>query len=145
MPAIDNAMTLWSWPWLAMRWNQSLAETWFGASQVVAARLPIIGAAWSNPLGADTQELGRMVSEKSEAFGDSARATSHAGDAVYRSAALNLDTWNRLARGSLVWPSQWLRVAEQSLAAAAALTALPGATLAPVHARVTANAKRLGR
>ncbi len=145
MSIAENAMTLSSWPWLALRWQSELIETWVGAGNVIAARLPMIGTALSDPLHADHRELGKMVSEKTAAFGASSRAASAAGDKVQSAAALNFGMWSRLASGSLVWPSQWLRLAEQNLAAAAALTALPGAALAPVHGQVVANARRLKR
>jgi hypothetical protein len=145
MTIVENAMTLSSWPWLALRWQSDLLETWLGAGHVIAARLPMIGTALSDPLHADHRELGQMVSEKTAAFGASSRAASAAGDKVHSATMLNFGVLNRLALGSLVWPQQWLRLAEHNLAAAAAITTLPGATLAPLHDRVVANARRLTR
>jgi hypothetical protein len=121
-----------------------LAETMLGAQRVVSARLPMIGAAFTDPLNADHRELGRMVSEKVTAFQTSGRSIEKAGGATRDAAAANAKAWQSMAGGAMLWPNDWLRLFEINMTAWAAIATLPATTLAPIHAGVVANDKRLG-
>ncbi|MDF0487629.1 hypothetical protein PX554_05765 [Sphingomonas sp. H39-1-10] len=146
MPSVtDNAMTLWTWPLAAAQWNKDVIDMMFGAQRVVAARLPTIAAAMQNPLAADHVELSRMVTEKVGAFTTSGKSIGVAGDAVQRAGSANAKAIERMAQGKLLWPSDWMRLAESNLAAAAAVASLPTAALAPLQAGVKANDTRLRR
>ena len=146
MPSItDNAMTVWNWPLAAVRWNSDVMEMVMGAQRVVAARVPTILSAMQNPIAADHVELNRMVSEKVRAFDASGKSITAAGDAVHRAANANARALGRMAGVGVLWPQDWMRLAESNLAAIAAMTALPTATLAPLQSGVKANDKRLRR
>jgi len=138
----ENAMTLWNWPFAAAKWNKDVVDMMFGAQRVVAARMPTIAAAMQNPLAADHVELSRMVTEKVGAFTVSGKSISAAGDAVQRAGSANAHALGRMASGSVMWPSDWMRLMESNLAAAAVMAALPAAALAPLHSGVKANDTR---
>jgi hypothetical protein len=146
MPSItDNAMTLWNWPLAAARWNSDVMEMMMGAQRVVAARVPTILSAMQNPIAADHVELNRMVSEKVGAFNASGKSIAAAGDAVHHATDANARALGRMAGGNILWPQDWMRLAESNLAAMAAMAALPTAALAPLQSGVKANDKRLRR
>lgn len=85
-----------------------------------------------------------MITEKVSAAKGSQRAFASADSRMWRAARANVDAWSTLARGRWVQPDVWLRLTEYNLAAAAAMIALPAATLAPFHKAVIENEKRLG-
>lgn len=141
----ENAFALLMWPVQAARLGSDLVETAAGAQRVIAARLPTIASAMRNPLTADHGELRQMVTEKLGAFRSSSRSLSAANAVVQRASSANAQALGRIAGGGLLWPSDWVRLAERNLAAVAAVAALPSETLAPYHAGVSANDKRLKR
>ena len=141
----EDAMTLWNWPLATAQWSSDMIEMMMGAQRVVAARLPTIVSAMQNPIAADHVELNRMVSEKVGAFNASGKSVSAASDAVQRAANANARALGRMAGGSVLWPHEWMRLAESNLAAMATMAALPTATLAPLQSGVKANDKRLRR
>ena len=55
----------------------TLSETLLAANTVIAKRRRTIDAAMRDPLAADLEELGTMVSEKLAAFGEAAGAIAH--------------------------------------------------------------------
>lgn len=140
----NSAAALWLWPLQAMRLGGDWIETWAATGRVISARLPTIASALQNPLDADHRELNLMVSEKVGAFGLSGDAITAAGAVLRRAGDANARALGRMTGGGVLWPADWMKLAEGNLAAAAALAALPAATLAPVHKRVTANDRRLG-
>jgi hypothetical protein len=136
------------------------AELAIAAPQVVAIRTARMLAAGANPSVADRAEFSRMGTEKVQAFGESMYAM---GTQIARS---NLEfarsaawQWWRL------WTTPWwvtaYRPLSQTMASLPriagllpgpsqsqhqrAMTKLVEASLAPVHKRATANARRLGR
>ncbi len=139
-----TAMDLWMWPLQAARLGSDWMETLAATQRVITARLPTIASAMQNPFTADHGELNLMVTEKVGALRSSGRAVDEAGAVLRRAADANARAFGRMAGGGVLWPADWMRLAEGNLAAAAALAALPAATLAPVHKRVTANDRRLG-
>lgn len=142
---IASTFALWTWPIQAARLGSDLMEATRSAQRVMAARLPMISDAMSNPAAADYGELGLMVTEKTTAFRSSGRAATMASDAVRRASGSNARALGKISGGGVLWPQDWLRLVEDNMAAAAALGALPAAMLAPVHRTVTANDKRLSR
>lgn len=136
---------LWMWPLHAARLGSDWMETMLATQRVISARLPTIASAMQNPLAADHVELNRMVSEKVSAFGQSGRSVQTAGAVVRQAADANARALGRMAGGGMLWPAEWMALAEGNLAAMAAMAALPAAALAPVHSRVTANDRRLRR
>ncbi len=127
----------------AMKLGNDLAETMTGAQRVVAARLPMMGMAITDPINADHRELGKMVTEKVAAFRTSGRSVESAGRAARAAATSNAKALGTLAGGGLLWPQDWLRLFETNVAAAAAIATLPAAALAPIHHGVVSNDKRL--
>ncbi|TJZ78858.1 polyhydroxyalkanoate granule-associated phasin [Chitiniphilus eburneus] len=123
-------------PFLAFWTNQlTLWEIWWATPQVMTHRLTRMARAGHTPSVRDQREFSRMGTEKVDAF-------SRAGW------AMGLELWRAQQQWWLAWLRAW---------------PLPGGTLtlprfqpvnyhrvmargmAPVHRRVTANAKRLGR
>lgn len=143
MSAYSDTVAVWFWPLDAIRVASDLTDTLLGAQQVVTARLPKIAQAIQTPWAADRPELSRMLNEKAAAFSSSGRAAEAAGLIVCTAAQANVRIIEKLARGSWLWPTDWIDVAKQNLAATAALLTLPAATLAPVRDTVSANKRRL--
>ncbi len=145
----------------AARTARAGQETAEASAQVIARRLAVLGEALADPLNADHAELGRMGTEKVEAFTASAGAVA--------AGALDLaDQGRRIADREGVEASAHLaRLARaDSLAGAAALQAawglgvwsramangwdmgnamlkLQAEALSPIHAAALANAERL--
>ncbi len=139
----QNVMTLWSWPLLAGRLASDMVETAMGAQRVVGARMPTLATAMCNPLFADHRELNLMVSEKVSAFGKSQSAMTGTADTVKRASAANAQAARQVAGGAMLWPADWMKLAEANIAAFAGLALLPTSMLAPLHSGVTANDRRL--
>lgn len=139
----DNLFTLTMWPIAATTFAMDWAGTMLGARRVVDTRLPMIHTAWADPLRADHVEMGRMVTEKVDAFGTSHRTLRAAGERVRRATQANAKALGRLSGGGLLWPSDWLEIAERNLDIFATLAALPAAALKPVQTKVEANVRRL--
>ena len=136
-------------PWIEwqrmVRAGTMFSETLTASQQVVGLRHKAIEAAMSDPLRADHAELGRMISEKSAAFG--AAGASLARDWV----AIQAD-WSAQARaiGQIMMGQLPGRratgaiVARSQLIGSAALASSIRA-MAPVHRTATANARRLAK
>jgi hypothetical protein len=143
MPASTDLTDLWLWPWKAALTNIALTETIMSAPAVIAARLPMIASAMTNPLTANSRELTRMVTEKADAFGQSQRSVTAVVRKMGTAGNANARDLNTLARGGQLMPADYMRMGERNLAAWVALMTLPGTALAPVHKRVSANRRRL--
>lgn len=120
------------------------AELAAASLSVVGARVPMIAAAWRDPMGGNYAELTRMVSEKPLAFARGAAAAAPAWLALtaesnrylteaWRGPAPGLAPGFAAAAGALAF---WTRMASLGVAWQTAM-------LAPVHAAATANARRL--
>lgn len=126
------------------------SETLSASGAVVADRAEIIGEALRWPLGADIGEMSRMVPEKVEAFSQAALAlmsemtvlqlgflaeVQHIGLLAMRGRAPTMAEVQALTSRSAAYA---LRTVERS--------AKSGSTvIAPIHAKATANARRLKR
>jgi hypothetical protein len=110
------------------------------AGEVIAARSTIIGEAMASPMTGDYAEMQRMVPEKIDAF---ARAGVAGAAALHQAQADWIAHVQRLAsRGRLPAPHELAHIAAGSVEA---MARVGSTTLAPVHRRVTANARRLKR
>lgn len=138
-----SILDFWLWPLEAAQTAIGLGETLWNAHAVVGARTPMIRAAFSDPLGANTRELTRMVTEKWDAFGRSGRVLAGGERTIRGAMTANARDFGRMAGGDLFWPADWLRLAERNMALWSAVTTLPGAALEPVRTRVASNARRL--
>ena len=140
--------------------GQELAEA---SAAVITRRLGIMGEAMADPLRADHAELGRMGAEKVEAMAASAGAafagamdlSQRAGRMAAREGAEAADCMARLARADnpfafaaaqTDWAmGAWSRAISDGWSFYGAALKAQGQALAPVHAKATANARRLKR
>lgn len=109
--------------------SMRLAETMGAAQTVVNARMPMIRAAANNPLTGDWPELYKMVAEKAEAFTLASLSITRDMQAIQ----VEMMKQPRSARAAAASSA---RIGQHVAGAA-------GRALAPVHAAVTGNAKRL--
>ncbi len=128
--------------------GRKVAETAAASRQVIAVRTDMIEAAARAPLQGDYAELGRMVPEKVEAFTKSGQAmATHwwamqsallAGAQVMQTAAL---------RGRPPTAAELAALGKRGMGDALALVeqgaGMAAKGIAPIHARATANARRL--
>ncbi|MFK4875302.1 hypothetical protein [Novosphingobium sp. ZW T3_23] len=142
---IESEMAFWMWPQIAVKLASDWMETMTSAQSVISARMPLIAAAWADPQSANHRELTRMVTEKSAVFGQSQRAISSAQDKIWQASEANAHALGRLSGGGWLGMGEWARMFERNLEIASTLASLPTAALAPVHAKATANARRLRR
>jgi hypothetical protein len=139
------AFNPWSWPIDAVRFWSDAADTAAGAQRVISLRWPTLMAAMLDPFSADHREIGLMVSEKVSAFRASGRSMADAGSTVNRAMKANTQAAQRIFRGEVLWPDDWMRLSEANLAAMTATMAAPALALAPIKRRVTSNDRRLRR
>jgi hypothetical protein len=143
MPTAKDTMALWMWPWMMAKAHLDFIETLIVAPKVVAARVPVMASAAQNPWLCDYGELTRMVTEKGDALGIAHDKITSASRKLQSASEANARDLGKLAGGAMLLPTDWFEMAERSYSAWAALVALPGEAIAPVHRRVTGNARRL--
>jgi len=141
-PAKD-VMALWQWPLTLMQTQAHFFESIMAMPVVLEARLPMIADSMRSPATANSAELSRMVTEKTAAFDHSRRSLTAVANKVQKANDANVRDLHKLSRGSMMWPADYMRIAERNLSVFAALIASPGEALAPIHKSVTANARRL--
>lgn len=141
----SDLAALWLWPWEAFRTMAATAEMLQDAQAVIGVRSPMILAALQNPWTADHRELRLMVSEKSDAFGKSARTLSNAASSLASAVRANARDLGTAASATVPDLMAWWRIGERNLRMAALFAGLSGAALAPISAGASANAKRLKR
>jgi hypothetical protein len=121
-----------------------LAETAHASTVVIDSRSRTIQAAMQSPLTADHDELSLMASEKVQAF--SMAATSAFGDLLALQAEA-FAQWQRMIAmaisGRPATTAQWGRLSASAMRMATTANGAGGKALAPIHARATANARRL--
>ena len=144
MQRLDDVSAIWLWPWTAMQTNLAWFEAMASVPSVLDARMPMISDAMRTPWAADTIELTRMVTEKTDAFGRSHKSLSSAARKLQTAAEGNARDLGKITGGGIMWPTDYMRMAERNIGALAALATFPDEALAPIHKGVTANAKRLG-
>ncbi|KAF0811468.1 hypothetical protein IGB42_04086 [Andreprevotia sp. IGB-42] len=137
-------------PWLAwLRPSLMLTEMWLSAGFVIYQRMPLL--LQNQPHSAkDQREITRMVQEKVEAAGESAQAIGM--QSMLAGMRFWTDMWQQsLRQGASAFtpgntrhfsyhlsPGQWLKSLQSG-----ARIATHG--LRPIHARATANARRLAK
>jgi len=134
--------------WDMTRTGQRASEAISASGKVMSRRTDIIAAAMRSPWTGDYVELSRMLPEKIEAFSDAGTAMAEQWwsiQAAFTTEAVFLSgiflrgrplTLAELGDAS----TRTISLAVQSVERA---VALGGSGLAPVHAKVTANARRL--
>lgn len=126
--------------------GQRMNETMIAAGSVVRHRGQTIDAAMRNPLTADHAELGLMMSEKAEAF--TSAGTSMATDMM----KIQMDMFAQasavvamMATGRPPSTRAAGMMAKRSERIMTRAMGSGGRALAPIHAKATANAKRLAK
>ena len=136
-------------PWIEwqriVRAGTMLSETLNATHRVVGHRSKTIETAINDPLGADTVELGRMVSEKGAAFGAAGASLSRDWLAMQRDWNAQAMAVSAMIMGQMPSPrsAQAMMVRGQRLGSAALASGVRA--MAPIHRAATANEKRLGR
>jgi len=136
-------------PWIEwqrmVRAGTMLGETLTATQSVVEHRSKTIENAMSDPLGADYAELGRMVSEKSEAFGAAGASLSRDWFAMQRDWNAQAIALSAMMFGKHPGPrkAQAMMTRGQRLGSAALASSVRAMT--PIHRAATANERRLGR
>ncbi|MFM6852986.1 MAG: hypothetical protein ACKOUM_02775 [Sphingopyxis sp.] len=123
-------------------------ETLAAANSVITARTGLIQQALCTPMQGDYAELGRMLPEKIDAFG---RAGAAGAGVVLAAQSAWFQQWQAMGaltlRGTPPSVGEWAdtagQIASLSLATVTIAADFNAKTLAPVHARATANARRL--
>lgn len=137
----NNSLAFWQ---ASGRIGVRALETVHGAGEVVAQRMHVIMEATRDPLNGDYAELGRMIPEKIEALSQS--SLSMLTDMLAIQSQMMSAWWHwraALLSGQAASPTAWSEASIRSRRIARRLTGSGGRALAPVHRRVTANAKRL--
>ncbi len=136
-------------PWLEwqriVRAGTMLNETLTATQRVVEHRSRTIETAMSDPMSADYFELGRMVSEKTAAFGAAGASLSRDWFAMQRDWNAQLADLSAMMLGQLpgTRKAQAMVVRSQRLGSAALASGVRAMT--PIHRAATANQKRLGK
>ena len=122
-----------------------LSETMSATHAVVGHRRKTIETAISDPLGADYVELGRMVSEKTAAFGEAGASLSNDWFAMQRDWSAQAMALSKVMMGQLPGPraAQAMIVRGQRIGSAALASGVRAMT--PIHRAATANERRLGK
>lgn len=122
-----------------------MSETMTASHAVVGHRSKTIETAMSDPLGADYVELGRMVSEKSAAFGAAGASLSRDWFAIQRDWNAQAMAMSAMMMGQVPSPraSQAMVARGQRLGSAALASGVRAMT--PIHRAATANERRLGK
>lgn len=144
---MPTPMTQWWQIWTdAAQTSLRLWETMAASAVVIDRRMPMIDAGMRNPWTADHVELTGMVTEKAQAF-------AKAGDSLARDMAAMQGMWMQVMQDAMALSTAGRLPSARRIAAgqdrALRLTAdmlgAGGRALTPIHAKATANAKRLGR
>lgn len=141
--SFSNAYTLMMWPWTQARTSGDWLEMISDAQQVMSARLPTLWQAFLSPMQADHKEIGLMWSEKSAAFGRSARVMDRARRHLEIASDQQRKIVDKAQTGTPVTFFDLLETTEKTLTAMATLALLPSEALQPVKSAVAANSKRL--
>ncbi len=120
-------------------------ETMAASAVVIDKRMPMIDAGMRNPFTADHDELTGMVTEKAQAFakaGDSLAQDMAAMQGLWLQVVQ--DAWAMGTSGRVPSARQMTARGDRALRLTDSMIGAGGRALAPIHAKATANAKRLG-
>lgn len=149
-----NAFTMWTRMMDAARdiarTGQKASETLAATHAVIDTRIDVIRDAITSPLTADYAELGRMVPEKVEAFSKAGSAVAAEWWAMQTDMIAQAQQLAAIAmKGRPPTAAELNAIATRNVAHGARMiersVALGAGVLKPVHARATANARRLKR
>lgn len=136
-------------PWLEwqrmIRAGTMLGETISASQAVVEHRSRTIETALTNPLGADYVELGRMVSEKTTAFGAAGASLSRDWLAMQRDWTAQVNDLSAMMLGKMPGPTKTRAMLARGQRLGSAGLASGVRAMTPIHRAATANQKRLGR
>ena len=136
-------------PWIEwqrmIRAGTMLSETLTATQSVVGHRSKTIESAMSDPLGADYVELGRMVSEKSTAFGAAGASLSRDWLAMQRDWNAQMADLSAMMLGRVPGPRKAMAMAARGQRMGSAALASSMRAMTPIHRAATANEKRLAR
>ena len=136
-------------PWVEwrriVRAGTMLSETLAASQQVVEHRQKTIEDALSDPRRADHAELGRMVSEKSAAFGAASASLARDWVAIQADWQAQAQAIGEMMMGHLPGPRATRAMVSRSQRIASAAIGSSIRALAPLHRTATANARRLAK
>ncbi len=130
----------------AARTGLRVWETMAASAVVIDRRMPMIDAGMRNPWTADHVELTGMVTEKAQAFakaGDSLAHDMAAMQGLWVQAMQ--DAWSIGTAGRLPTAGRIAAGQDRAMRITAGMIGAGGRALTPIHAKATANARRLGR
>ena len=119
------------------------SETLSAAHAVVGHRSRTIESALKNPLRADHAELGRMVSEKSSAFGAAGASLVRDVSTMQADLAAQAAALGAMMIGQLPSPRATQAMVARNRRLASAALASSVRAMVPIHKAATANARRL--
>ncbi len=134
------------WDVAQANWETALrlGETMVAANSVIGSRTETMRAAARNPLAGDYAELSRMVIEKVDAFAHAGASLMHDIHAAQTEALTAISRAGAMARtGTTPGLRHFAELSASTARITEHMTGAPGRALRPVHARATANARRL--
>ena len=136
-------------PWLEwqrmVRAGTMLSETMSASQAVVEHRSKTIETAIGDPLAADYVELGRMVSEKSAAFGEAGASLSRDWVAMQRDWNAQAMALSQFMMGQMPGPRKTQAMIARGQRLSSAVLASGVRAITPRHHAATANERRLAR
>ena len=137
-----NPWSEWQKMWRA---GTMVSETLAASHMVIGHRQKAIEQAVSDPLGADHAELGRMVTEKSAAFGAASVSLAHDWWAMQGDISTQMLAIGNIMAGRPPGPRATEAMIARGQRIGSAALASSIRAMAPVHRTATTNAKRLGK
>lgn len=143
---MPTPMTAWWQIWTdAARTGLQFWETMAASAVVIDRRMPMIDAGMRNPWTADHVELTGMVTEKATAFAKAGDSLAHDMAAMQTLwFQVMQDAWSIGTAGRLPSAGKIAAGNDRAMRLAAGMIGAGGRALTPIHAKATANAKRLG-
>ena len=128
-----------------VRAGKMWSETLTASHTVVGHRSKTIETALADPFGADHAELGRMMSEKSAAFGAAGASLTRDWFAIQADVSAQNAALGRMMMGQLPTPQATAAIMSRTRRLGTAALASSIRAMTPVHKTATANARRLGK
>ena len=143
---MPTPMTAWWQMWTdAARTGLQFWETMAASAVVIDRRMPMIDAGMRNPFTADHVELTGMVTEKAQAFAKAGDSLAHDMAAMQtRWVQAMQDAWSLGTAGRIPSATRVAASGDRAMQLAAGMIGAGGRALTPIHAKATANARRLG-
>lgn len=143
---MTTPMTTWWQIWTdGAKTGLRLWETMAASAVVIDRRMPMIDAGMRNPWTADHVELTGMVTEKAQAFAKAGDSLAHDMAAMQKLWMQTMqDAWSIGTAGHMPSAGRMAAGNDRAMRLAAGMLGAGGRALTPIHAKATANAKRLG-